>query len=96
MHSSSRNISDFIGTIRDRTAPSRLLTTQASARRHAEDRAFIERELREAQAAALTPIVITHHAPGPRCVRPWCEGGTLNAAFASNLDRLIAQHQPPL
>ena len=66
-----------------------------STRWHAEDRAFIESELREAQGACLTPIVITHHAPSPRCVRPWCEGDTLNAALASDLDPLIAQYQPP-
>ena len=58
-HATRRQIADFMGAIRDRSAPGRLLTARESTRRQAEDRAFIESELREAQGAALTLIVIT-------------------------------------
>ena len=95
-HEARRKISDFMGTIRDRSAPGGLLTTRETTLRHAEDRSFIEAQLREAHDAGLTPIVITHHAPSPRCVQPWHAGSALNAAFASDLDRLIARYQPPL
>ena len=95
-HEVGRTVPDFTGAIRDRNAPNGLLTTQESARRHAEDRAFIEGELGEAQEDGLTPVVITHHAPSPRCIRPWYEKSRLNPTFASDLDALIARHQPPL
>ena len=95
-HEARRKVSDFMGAIRDRSAPGGLLTTRETTLRHAEDRSFIEEQLREAHDAGLTPIVITHHAPSPRCVQPWYAGSALNAAFASDLDRLIARYQPPL
>ena len=87
---------DFTGAIRDRNAPNGLFTTQESARRHAEDRAFIEAELEKARDSGLTAVVVTHHAPSPRCIRPWFENSRLNPGFASNLDTLIARYQPPL
>ena len=67
-----------------------------SARRHAEERAFIERELEKAEKSGLTPVVITHHAPSPRCIRPWFKGSRLNLGFASDLDSVNARYQPPL
>ena len=95
-HEVGRSASDFTGAIRDRNAPDGLFTTQESARRHAEERTFIETELKKAEAAGLRPIVITHHAPSPRCIRPWYEKSRLNPGFASDLDALIARYQPPL
>ena len=95
-HEVGRGAPDFTGAIRDRNAPDGLFTTQESARRHAEERTFIETELEKAEAAGLRPIVITHHAPSPRCIRPWYEKSRLNPGFASDLDALIARYQPPL
>ena len=69
---------------------------QESVRRHDADRDFIEQELRGAADAGLTAVVITHHAPTPRSIRPWYQGNALNPAFASRLDALIAKHAPPL
>ena len=40
--------------------------------------------------------LITHHAPTPRSVGPRFEGDPCNAAFASDLEGVIAQYQPPL
>ena len=57
---------------------------------------FIDKELQEAQGRRLTPIVVTHHAPSPRYVRPWYEGDMLKAAFACGIDRQIGHHQAPL
>ena len=39
-------------------------------------------------------MVITHHAPTPRSIAPGFHGSTLNPAFASNLEPLIARYQP--
>lgn len=69
---------------------------QESVRRHDADRDFIEQELRSAADEGLTPVVITHHAPTPRSIRPWYQDNALNPAFASPLDALIAKHAPPL
>ena len=73
-----------------------MFTTRESARRHAEHRAFIEGELEEAERSGLTPVVVTHHAPSPKWIRPWFEKSRLNPGFASDLDSLIARYQPPL
>ena len=95
-HEVGRAAPDFTGAIRDSNAPDGLFTTQESARRHAQDRAFIEGELATTREDGLTPVVITHHAPSPRCIRPWFEKSRLNPGFASNLDALIEKYQPAL
>ena len=41
-------------------------------------------------------MVITHHAPSPRCIRPWFHNSRLNPGFASNLDAVIEKYQPVL
>lgn len=89
----ARGVSDFVGAIRHR---GERFTVAESARRHEADRRFIERELSAAQAAGEVAVVVTHHAPTPRSIRPWYEGHPLNPAFASDLERLIARHAPPL
>ena len=91
-----QGLSDFTGAIRHDGGRSGLFTTTESARRHGEHRAFIERELEQAQRSGLTPVVITHHAPSLRCIRPWFKGSRLNPGFASDLDSVIARYQPPL
>jgi len=90
------SLSDFTGAIRHHGGQDGLFATRECARRHAEDRAFIESELEEAERSGLTPVVITHHAPSPKCIRPWFEGSRLNPGFASDLDAVIARYQPPL
>ena len=89
-------LNDFTGSIRDRDAPDGFLTTQATARRHAEDRAFIEAEMAAAREAGLKTVVVTHHAPSPRCIHPRYAGSRLNAGFASDLERLIECFEPVL
>ena len=88
-----RNISDFTGAI---THQGRDFTTGESVERHRADRTFIERELEKAERAGDRVVVITHHAPSPRSIRPWYRGDPFNCAFASDLDRLIARYQPGL
>ena len=95
-HEVGQALSDFRGAIRHRKALEGLFTTRESALRHAEHREFIETELAMTRDAGLTPVVITHHAPSPRCIRPWFEGSRLNPGFASDLDHVIAQYQPPV
>ena len=90
------SLSDFTGAIRHRAGQDGLFTTRECARRHTEDRAFIEGELEEAERSGLTPVVVTHHAPSPKCIRPWFAKSRLNPGFASDLDAVIARYQPPL
>ena len=89
----SREISDFRGAIQHQ---GRNIPTGESVARHRADRAFIECELAEADRAGDRAVVITHHAPSPRSIRPWFEGDPFNPAFASNLDRMIEHFQPEL
>ena len=88
-----RGMSDFAGLIQHGNGP---FSPLESERRHAADRAFIERELEAAGNAGQTAVVITHHAPTPRSIRPWFQGNALNPAFASDLEAVIARYQPPL
>ena len=94
-HLAALGISDFDGAITHRAGSGRF-TTAESARRHAEDRAFIECELRNTRATRTPAVVITHHAPTPQSVAPQFEGDPCNGAFASDLEGLIAQYQPAL
>ena len=92
-HRAALGLSDFDTAIRH--GPGRF-TTFESARRHAADRAFIERELRNVRETGQTAVVITHHAPTPQSVAPQFKGDPCNGAFASDLEALIAEHQPAL
>ena len=74
-----QGLTDFTGAIWHRGDPDGLFTTSESARRHTEHRAFIEAEPEQAERSGLTPVVITHQAPNPRCIRPWFEKSRLNA-----------------
>ena len=89
----SREIADFLGAIQHQ---GQEFTTVESVERQRADRAFIERALEEAEQAGERVVVITHHAPSPRSVRPWFERDPYNCAFASDLDRVIARYQPEL
>ena len=88
-----QGISDFAGAIRHH---GRNFSTWESVRRHWAARHFIEEELAQAELAGERVVVITHHAPSRRSIRRWFQDDPLNAAFASNLDRLIERYQPAL
>lgn len=94
-HRAALSVSDFDGWILHRAGTGGF-TTHESARRHAEDRAFIERELAAARETATTAVVITHHAPTPRSIAPRYRGHPCSPAFASDLERVIGEYQPAL
>ena len=89
----SRKISDFLGTIQNQ---GRNFTTWESVECHRADRAFIERELKEAEHSGDRVVVVTHHAPSRRSIQPWFEGDPFNCAFAWDLDGVIERYQPEL
>ncbi len=60
--------------------------------RHRESRSWLEREL--ARGATQPVVVATHHAPVRAAIEPRFEGSPLSPAFVSDLDDLIAAHQP--
>ena len=90
-----RQISDFNGAIAQ-SRGTRRFSTFESVRRHEFERAFVENELAKAQDTGTTAVVITHHAPTPRSVALQFHGDPCNAAFASNLEGIIAHYQPRL
>lgn len=89
----SREISDFRGAIQYQ---GRDFATGESVERHRADRRFVEQELKEAERAGDRVVVITHHAPSPRSIRPWFEGDPFNCAFAPDLDPAIDRFQPAI
>ena len=94
-HRAALGVSDFDGRIQHERGTGRF-TTYESVRRHREERAFIEAELADAERDGTTAVVISHHAPTPRSIAPKFCGSTLNPAFASNLEPVIARYQPAL
>ena len=60
-HEVGRTLSDFSGSIRDRSAPEGLFTTQESARRHAEGKSVHRDRTRE--GARCWPHARRHHPP---------------------------------
>ena len=94
-HRAALGISDLDGWIRNEQGTGRF-TTYDSVRRPAEDRTFIKDVLADARRDATTAVVITHPQPTSRSIAPRFHGSALNPAFASNLEPLIARHQPAL
>ena len=92
-HRTAQRTEDFDGRIRHDASGGKL-TPHEAARRHALERAFIERELVAGQEEVRAIVVITHHAPSSRCIPSWFAGEPLSASYASDLDRLITQYQP--
>ena len=92
-HEAALALPDFDGAIRHGAGK---FMTRESARRHAQVRTFIERDLAAIWESGTTAVIITHHAPTPRSVGARFEGAPTNPASASDLEELIAQHQPAL
>ena len=82
-HRSNGNVQQERGTGR--------FTTYESVRRQREEPALIESELADAERDGTTAVVISHHAPTPRSIAPKFGESTLNPAFASNLEPVIAR-----
>ena len=68
---------------------SRGISDFCGAIRHRADRSYLEHELERASRAVERAVVVTHHAPSARSIRPWFKGDPLNPAFASKRDGLI-------
>lgn len=72
-------------------------TPQVAARTHAETRAWLAEALPAAQREADVVLVATHHAPSGRSIPPKRRGDLLSAAYASDLEDLMAgPHAPAL
>lgn len=89
-------LNDFGGAISGMVEHGRAFSTWEAAHRHRQDRAFIEAELAATAAAGLKAVVVTHHAPSPRCIHPKYAGSALNAGFASDLEETILRFEPAL
>ena len=72
----------------------RLLTPEATRKAHWKSLAFLAGKLEEHRGRKV--VVVTHHAPSPRSIGKNWQGSLLAAAFASDLEKLIATYQPAL
>lgn len=59
-----------------------------SRRLHLESVAWLEKEIQA--CAGNRPVIITHHAPSPRSLKPGTHHLPIASAYASNLESLIA------
>jgi Icc-related predicted phosphoesterase len=60
---------------------------------HQDSRRFIETALK---SDPLPTVVVTHHLPHARSVPSKFKGDLLNAAYASDLSKIIEEQQPAL
>jgi Icc-related predicted phosphoesterase len=73
--------------------PWRRFVPEAAARIHDQSRAFIASAL---AAVSLPTVVVTHHLPHRNSIPPRFTGDLLNAAYASDLEELVAAGRPHL
>jgi len=73
-------------------APGTVLTPEATLACHRASLAFLERAL--ARPHPGPTVVVTHHAPSPRSIHPRLAGALINAAYASDVERLFGPHVP--
>lgn len=92
MRAAEQIMSDY--AVIDHSEKGRLLRAEDTAELHAKSVAWLRRELRAHDPART--IVVTHHAPSARSIPPFYAGSPLNAAFASNLDKLVEASCVPL
>jgi len=96
MDEAHRAMNDFqmIGIIDSQRKQERPLAPSDCLRLHRESRDYIERELMEPFDGVT--IVMTHHAPSRRSIPESWWGDPINAAYASDLEALIARTRPQL
>ncbi len=85
MAQSQRHVVDFRAIRVGETC----LTPQQTVDLHREAIAFLEFQL--ARPFSGKTVIVTHHAPHPRSVHPRWEGNRVNAAFVSDLTRLMGK-----
>lgn len=91
----TRYITDFHAILRSECLSDwmpGLVTAEELIARHTISREFIRAELAEPFPGKT--IVLSHHAPSPRSLHPRFKGRPSNAAFASDLSKLIHQGSP--
>lgn len=97
MAAAARGLNDHRMILSARSADGlRRFTPEAAQQRHASSRLFLTQTLLRTHSNASRQVVVTHHAPHRRSIEPRFEGSPLNAAFASDLEDLIAAAQPAL
>jgi Icc-related predicted phosphoesterase len=84
MHLAAQRLNDH----RMITNGQRVWTPQDALEEHEASRDWLAEQL--AQAGNWPKVVVTHHAPSRMSVQPSYRDDLLTAAFASNLDELIA------
>lgn len=85
----ARTVMNDYQRIRVATAGYRKLHPQDTARLHAAQRAWLQEKLDEPFTGRT--VVVTHMAPSMRSVAPEYAADPVSAAFASNLDDLVAK-----
>lgn len=91
-----QQMGDFDGEIRISTpeGETRFFRPADSVEIHRKSVAWLDRTLAIPHPGPT--VVITHHAPHPRCEHPFFVGKSLSPAFCNDLEWLIEKHAPAL
>lgn len=88
-------ISDFHVVVSEVDAPGsgvkRLIIPDTMAAWHARDRAWLDREIAQAELESRKVVVVTHFLPHPVCVAPKYFGSTLNPYFCTDCGDLMRE-----
>lgn len=77
------------------SSPTRALLPVDTMELHYDSRAYLSEQLALIEPDTIA-IVMTHHAPSPRSITPGRESDLICAAYASNMEAMIARHPPAL
>ena len=92
MHYARERMNDYRQVAKQRNPWQRFLP-ETAYRLHRKSRKFIDTALK---ADRITTVVVTHHLPHAQSIPPRFKGDLLNAAYASDLSKLIEDRRPAL
>lgn len=95
MAAAEKTMTDYRKIVAVKDGPTKvMLAPQDTLRFHERAREWLAKELAKPHAGPT--VVVTHHAPSIQSIAPRFRADLATAAYASNLEPLIEEHQPAL
>ncbi|NMG42644.1 hypothetical protein GPA22_02705 [Aromatoleum toluvorans] len=95
MNTAEQEMTDYRKIIAVKDGPTKVMLSPADTLRfHLRACEWLENELAKPHDGPT--VVVTHHAPSIQSIPPRFRADLVSAAYASNLEALIEEHQPAL